>query len=46
MKFLIDRCAGRKLPDWLRSKGHDVLESRSLGPDPGDKELLEIAAAQ
>lgn len=25
MKFLIDRCAGRLLADWLRNKGHDVV---------------------
>ena len=28
MKFLIDRCAGRLLADWLRQQGHDVVESR------------------
>jgi hypothetical protein len=33
MKFLVDRCAGRKLAEWLRGQGHDVLESQSLGPD-------------
>jgi predicted nuclease of predicted toxin-antitoxin system len=44
MRFLVDRCAGRKLAEWLRSKGHDVLESRTLGPDPGDRELLRKAA--
>jgi len=46
MKFLIDRCTGGKLAKWLRDKGHDVLESRELGPDPGDRELLGIAAEQ
>ena len=43
MKFLVDRCAGPQLADWLRSQGHDVLESRQLGPDPGDQALLERA---
>ena len=46
MKFLVDRCAGRKLAEWLKSQGHDVLESRTLGPDPGDRELLEMASEQ
>ena len=46
MKFLVDRCAGKRPADWLRGEGHDVLEARSLGPDPGDRELLEIAAKQ
>jgi predicted nuclease of predicted toxin-antitoxin system len=43
MKFLVDRCAGRILADWLRQQGHDVLEARELGPDPGDTALLAIA---
>ena len=43
MRFLVDRCAGRRLADWLRSGGHDVLEARTLGPDPGDRALLELA---
>ena len=46
MKFLIDRCAGRRLADWLRGQGHDVIESRALGPDPGDLALLERAATE
>lgn len=46
MKFLVDRCAGRRLADWLHSKGHDVIEARELGPDPGDRALLERAEAE
>jgi len=46
MRFLVDRCAGRRLAEWLNSQGHDVLESRTLGPDPGDRELLDIASEQ
>jgi predicted nuclease of predicted toxin-antitoxin system len=46
MKFLIDRCAGRLLAEWLRNEGHDVIESRELGPDPGDRTLLEWAARE
>jgi predicted nuclease of predicted toxin-antitoxin system len=45
MKFLVDRCAGRRLAEWLRGQGHDVIESREWGPDPGDRALLERAAA-
>lgn len=44
MRFLVDRCAGRRLAEWLRAKGHDVFESRTFGPDPGDAALLEWAA--
>lgn len=36
MEFLIDRCAGRRLAEWLSNLGHDVVEARILGPDPGD----------
>ncbi len=46
MKFLIDRCAGRRLADWLRANGHDVVETRDLGPDPGDAALLQIAVTE
>lgn len=46
MKFLIDRCAGRCLAEWLRQQEHDVLESRERGTDPGDRVLLAWAAAE
>jgi predicted nuclease of predicted toxin-antitoxin system len=46
VRFLIDRCAGRTLADWLRSEGHDVVESREWGADPGDSEILRRAAAE
>jgi predicted nuclease of predicted toxin-antitoxin system len=46
MKFLIDRCAGSTLARWLRERGHDVVESRTLGADPGDLALLQIAAPE
>lgn len=46
MRFLIDRCAGRLLADWLRTQGHDVVESREFGPDPEDRALLELAAKE
>ena len=46
MKFLIDRCAGRRLADWLRGQGHDVVESQDWGPDPGDRVLLDRATAE
>jgi predicted nuclease of predicted toxin-antitoxin system len=46
MKFLIDRCAGRVVADWLRASGHDVAEARERGADPGDRVLLEWANAE
>ena len=46
MRFLTDRCAGRRLAEWLRNEGHDVVEARVLGPDPGDRALLERAGAE
>ena len=44
MRFLIDRCAGTLIAAWLRTQSHDVVEARDLGPDPGDRVLLEWAA--
>ena len=46
MRFLIDRCAGTLVAEWFRSQGHDVVESRERGPDPGDRILLEWAARE
>jgi predicted nuclease of predicted toxin-antitoxin system len=46
LKFLVDRCAGRKLTDWLNSAGHDYIYAGSLGPDPGDQALLERAVSE
>ena len=45
MRFLVDRCAGPRLAEWLRNAGHEVLEARNLGEDPGDRALLEMAAS-
>lgn len=46
MRFLIDRCAGRRLAEFLRKQGHDAVETRERGSDPGDRKLLEWAAAE
>jgi len=46
VKFLIDRCAGRRLADWLRASGHEVLEARERGADPGDATILVWAASE
>ena len=46
MKFLIDRCAGRRLAEWLRQQGHDVVESRERGMDLGDRTILEWACKE
>ena len=45
MKFLGDPGAGHRLSTWLRHHGHDALEARGLGDDPGDLALLERAGA-
>ncbi|HKO96800.1 MAG TPA: DUF5615 family PIN-like protein [Pyrinomonadaceae bacterium] len=46
MRFLIDRCAGTLIADWLRTQGHNVVESRERDPDPGDRVLLKWAAQE
>jgi predicted nuclease of predicted toxin-antitoxin system len=45
VRFLIDRCAGGRLAEWLRREGHDAEEVSGLGPDPGDQAILERAKA-
>jgi predicted nuclease of predicted toxin-antitoxin system len=44
LKFLVDRCAGRRLAAWLEAAGHDVATDWRDGPDPGDAVLLRSAA--
>ena len=46
MNFLVDRCAGRRLTQWLQEQGYDALDARELDPDPGDRLLLERAVSQ
>jgi predicted nuclease of predicted toxin-antitoxin system len=46
LRFLIDRCAGRRIADRLKALGHDVTEARERAPDPGDDALLAWAAAE
>lgn len=46
MRFLIDRCAGKRLADWLRQRGHDAVDSRERGADPGDRQLLVWADSE
>lgn len=46
MRFLIDRCAGHRLAEWLRQQGHDVSEVRDRGADPGDVAVLEWSTAE
>lgn len=46
MKFLIDRCAGHRLAEWLRGLGHEVAETKDRGPDPGDAAILIQATAE
>jgi predicted nuclease of predicted toxin-antitoxin system len=46
MRFLVDRCAGRRLALWLRDQGHDVREANEVAPDPGDQALLRWAVSE
>ena len=46
MNFLVDRCTGRRLTQWLPSLGHDAMGARDLGPDPGDRALLDRAVSE
>jgi predicted nuclease of predicted toxin-antitoxin system len=46
VRFLVDRCAGRRPAEWLQVQGHDVRASWDSGPDPGDAELLRAASQE
>jgi predicted nuclease of predicted toxin-antitoxin system len=46
VRFLIDRCAGKRLADRLRQQEHDVFESQERGADPGDRNLLAWAHSE
>jgi predicted nuclease of predicted toxin-antitoxin system len=43
VRFLVDRCAGARLAQWLREQGHDVSETAAQGEDPGDAQILQRA---
>ncbi|MBM3211503.1 hypothetical protein FJZ33_04730 [Candidatus Poribacteria bacterium] len=43
MKFLVDICAGKRLADWLRDHGYDVLEVRDRAPTMEDDKILQWA---
>ena len=34
------------MAEWLGNNGHDVVEAQTLGPDPGDRALLELAESE
>lgn len=46
MRFIVDRCAGKRIAEWLRERGHDGAVAWDEEPDPGDAELLARAARE
>jgi len=46
VRFLLDRCAARRLGDWLRGQGHEAEHSSARGADPGDEEILAWAVSE
>ena len=46
MRFLVDVCAGHRLAEWLRQKGHDVAEVRERDPRLTDEQVLAWAVAE
>ena len=41
MRLLLDSCVWGPVGDERKAAGHDVLQVRKMGPDPGDDEVLE-----
>ena len=46
MRSLIDACVPRFVTNMLRNAGHDVVETRERGPDPGDFGIMQIAVRE
>jgi predicted nuclease of predicted toxin-antitoxin system len=46
LRFLVDRCAGQRLAESLRADGHDVVDVREWGADPGDRQILMRAVEE
>jgi predicted nuclease of predicted toxin-antitoxin system len=46
VRFLLDRCAARRLGDWLRGQGHDAEDVGARGEDPGDEVILGWAVTE
>lgn len=46
MKFLVDLCAGHRLADWLKQRGHDVVESRDKSATLSDRAILDWAVQE
>jgi predicted nuclease of predicted toxin-antitoxin system len=44
MKVLLDSCLCADAADRLRQAGHDVLWAGEMPKDPGDEQLLDLAA--
>jgi predicted nuclease of predicted toxin-antitoxin system len=45
MKFLLDTCVDRRVAEVLLEHGHEVERVALWAQDPGDAEILRIAAA-
>jgi predicted nuclease of predicted toxin-antitoxin system len=43
MRLLVDSNLPRRLMRGLAEKGHDVVHATSLGDDPGDEAILQVA---
>jgi predicted nuclease of predicted toxin-antitoxin system len=46
VRFIVDRCAGKRIAAWLSEQGHEVAVAWDKEPDPGDAELLARAARE
>jgi predicted nuclease of predicted toxin-antitoxin system len=46
VRFLVDRCAGKRIAAWLGEQGYDVAVAWDEDPDPGDAALLARAARE
>jgi predicted nuclease of predicted toxin-antitoxin system len=46
LRFLVDACVPRPVLEPLRAAGHDIVETRTAGRDPGDEAILRWAVQE
>src|SRR5438874_1990096 len=46
MRFVVDSCVSWLLADALRGEGHDVVSVAEWDRDPGDAQIMMVAAAE
>jgi len=46
MRFVVDECVGSKISDWLKARGHDIIDINHSHRGISDEEVLGIAVKE